>query len=135
MRRALLRGLFDRKFALLVLDKLQDLILPETPELRPGAPCINWRVRHFIVTLRRGCLRLSATESLHRFNPDPPEEFEQESERGNRAESLGATVQFIVNDGNGENEETDSTMLAGQEHSNAVPFPSSLLLLGDTNQD
>ena len=41
-----------------------------------------------------------------------PEEFEQQSERGNSADSLGATVQFIVNDGNGENEERASTFCA-----------------------
>jgi putative transposase len=34
-----------------------------------------------------------------------PEEFEQQSEQGHRAESLDATVEFNVNDGNGENEE------------------------------
>ena len=38
----------------------------------------------------------------------PPEEFEQQSERGHPANTLGATVQFIVNDGNGENEERAS---------------------------
>jgi putative transposase len=35
----------------------------------------------------------------------PPEEFEQQSEREHPADTLGATVQFIAKDGNGENEE------------------------------
>jgi putative transposase len=63
-----------------------------------------------------------------------PEEFEQQSERGNPAESLGATAQFIGNDGNdgnGENEERISTELSGEGDSNAVPFPRPQPLLGD----
>ncbi len=63
-----------------------------------------------------------------------PEEFEQQSERGDSAEPLGATVQFIVNDGNGENEERVSTELSGGEDSNAVLFPGPLLLLGDATK-
>lgn len=61
----------------------------------------------------------------------PPEEFERQSEQGHRAESLGATVQFIVNDGNGENEERISTELSGEGDSNTVPFPRPQPLLGD----
>jgi hypothetical protein len=52
-----------------------------------------------------------------------PGEFEQQSEQRHRAESLGATVHFIVTDGNGENEERASTRLSGDGGSNAVPFP------------
>jgi transposase-like protein len=36
----------------------------------------------------------------------PPEEFEQQSERGHSADSLGATVQFSVNDENAERAST-----------------------------
>jgi hypothetical protein len=64
-----------------------------------------------------------------------PEEFERESGRTNSADSLGATVEFVVDDENSENEERDSTKLSGEEDSNAVLFPRPLLLLGDTNQD
>ena len=64
-----------------------------------------------------------------------PEEFERESGRTNSADSSSATVEFVVDDENSENEERDSTKLAGEEDSNAVLFPRSLLLLGDTNQD
>ena len=60
-----------------------------------------------------------------------PEEFEQRSERENQAGSLGASVQFIVNDGNGENEERISPELSGEGDSNAVPFPRPQPLLGD----
>jgi hypothetical protein len=43
-------------------------------------------------------------------------------------------VQFIVNDGNGENEERASTGLSGEEVSNAVLFPGPLLLLRDAKK-
>jgi hypothetical protein len=56
-----------------------------------------------------------------------PEEFEQQSERGHPADTLGATVRFIVNHGNAENEERASTGLSGEGDSNAVPFPRPLL--------
>jgi hypothetical protein len=53
----------------------------------------------------------------------PPEEFEQQSERRNPAESLGATVQFIVNDGNSENEKRISTELSGEGTQTPSPSP------------
>ena len=53
-----------------------------------------------------------------------PEEFEQQSERGHSADSLGATVQFIVDDGNGENEQRASTGLSGE---GTHPSPSPAL--------
>jgi hypothetical protein len=61
----------------------------------------------------------------------PPEEFEQQNERGHSQDSLGATVRFSVNDGNGENEERASKGLSGEGDSNAVPFPRPQPLLGD----
>ena len=63
-----------------------------------------------------------------------PEEFEQQSGRGNSADSPGATVEFVVNDGNGENKERVSKGRAGEEDSNAVLFPSPLLLLKDATK-
>ena len=60
-----------------------------------------------------------------------PEEFEQQSERGHAADSRGATVQFIVNDGNSENESGFLQGYSGEGDSNAVPFPRLQPLLGD----
>jgi hypothetical protein len=74
---------------------------------------------------------LSATESLHRFNPGSPEEFEKVSGHEDSTDSLGATVEFVVNSENTENEERISTELSGEAHLNAVPFPRLQLLLGD----
>jgi len=52
-----------------------------------------------------------------------PEEFERQSERGNSADSPGATVEFVVHNENSEDED-----------SNAVLFPSPLLLLEDATK-
>ncbi len=49
----------------------------------------------------------------------------------NSADSAGATVESVVNDGNGENKEGASKVLSGEEDSNAVLFPRPLVLLGD----
>jgi putative transposase len=53
-----------------------------------------------------------------------PEEFEQQSERGHAADSRGATVQFIVNDGNSENEEWISTGGKGTQTPSPSPDPN-----------
>jgi len=58
-----------------------------------------------------------------------PEEFERESGRTNSADSSGATVEFVVDNENSENQERDSKKLSGEEDSNAVLFPRPLLLL------
>jgi hypothetical protein len=47
------------------------------------------------------------------------------------ANSAGATVEFVVNDGNGENKERASKELSREEDRNAVLFPRPLVLLGD----
>jgi hypothetical protein len=52
----------------------------------------------------------------------------------NSANSAGATVEFVVNDGNGENKERASKELSGEEDSNAVLFPRPLVLLGDATK-
>jgi putative transposase len=62
-----------------------------------------------------------------------PEEFERQSAE-NSADSLGATVEFVVNSGNNENEKRIATELSGEEDSNAVLFPRPLLLLGDATK-
>jgi hypothetical protein len=43
-------------------------------------------------------------------------------------------VEFVVDNENSENQERDSTKLAGDEDSNAVLFPRPLLLLGDATK-
>ena len=61
-----------------------------------------------------------------------PEEFENQSEWAERAESLCATMRFGVNaDENVENGEWASIGLSGEGDSNAVPFPRPQPLLGD----
>ncbi len=52
----------------------------------------------------------------------------------NSADSAGATVESVVNDGNGENKEGASKVLSGEEDSNAVLFPRPLVLLGDATE-
>src|ERR1700751_3155129 len=59
-----------------------------------------------------------------------PEEFERQSAE-NSADSLGATVEFVVNSENNENEKRIATELSGEEDSNAVLFPRPLSLLAD----
>jgi hypothetical protein len=63
----------------------------------------------------------------------PPEEFERQNQRAN-GDARSASVEFVVNDENGENEEQASTALAGEEDSNAVLFPRPLLLLEDATK-
>ena len=63
-----------------------------------------------------------------------PEEFEQQSKRENSADALGATVEFVVHNGNKENQERISPQVCGAEDSNAVLFPGPLLLLGDATK-
>jgi hypothetical protein len=64
-----------------------------------------------------------------------PEEFERDIARENAPHFAGATVEFVVHDGNNENQERDATELSGDEDSNAVLFPSPLLLLQDATKD
>ena len=52
-----------------------------------------------------------------------PEEFERESGRTNSADSSSATVEFVVDDENGENEERISTDLSGEGDSTPSPSP------------
>ena len=63
-----------------------------------------------------------------------PEEFEQQSKRENSADALGATVEFVVHNGNKENQERISPQVCGAEDSNAVLFPGPLPLLGDATK-
>jgi putative transposase len=122
---------------------------------RPANPYDNASCESFIKTLKREEIYANKYDNLEHLRAHieefieeyynrqrlhsalgyrSPEEFEQQSERGNSADSPGATVQFVVNDANGENEEKVSTELSGEEDSNAVLFPRPLLLLGDTTE-
>src|SRR6266852_1933717 len=119
---------------------------------RPANPYDNASCESFMKTLKREELYANRYNNLEQLRTNieefieeyynrqrlhsalgyrPPEEFEQQSERGHPADSRGATVQFIVNDGNGENEERASKGLSGEGDSNAVPFPRPQPLLGD----
>jgi putative transposase len=122
---------------------------------RPANPYDNASCESFIKTLKREEIYANKYDNLEHLRAHieefideyynrqrlhsalgyrSPEEFEQQSERGNSADSPGATVQFVVNEANEENEEKVSTELSGEEDSNAVLFPKPLLLLGDTTK-
>ena len=121
---------------------------------RPANPYDNASCESFIKTLKREEIYANRYDHLEQLRANiegfieeyynrqrlhsalgyrSPEEFEQ-TKRGDSANSPGATVQFIVNDGNSENEERASTELSGDEDSNAVLFPRPLLLLGDASK-
>jgi transposase InsO family protein len=123
---------------------------------RPANPYDNASCESFMKTLKREEIYANRYENLEHLRTNieefieqyynrqrlhsalgyrSPEEFERESGRTNSSDSSSATVEFVVDDENSENEERDSTKLAGEEDSNAVLFPRLLLLLGDTNQD
>jgi putative transposase len=122
---------------------------------RPANPYDNASCESFIKTLKREEIYANKYDDLAQLRANieefieeyynrqrlhsalgyrSPEEFEQQRERENSADSTGATVHFIVNDGNSENEEKASTGLSGEEDSNAVLFPRPLLLLGDARK-
>jgi putative transposase len=122
---------------------------------RPANPYDNASCESFIKTLKREEIYANKYDDLAQLRANieefieeyynrqrlhsalgyrSPEEFEQQRERQNSADSTGATVHFIVNDGNSENEEKTSTGLSGEEDSNAVLFPRPLLLLGDARK-
>ena len=123
---------------------------------RPANPYDNASCESFMKTLKREEIYANRYENLEHLRTNieefieqyynrqrlhsalgyrSPEEFERESGRTNSAGVQGATVEFVVDDENSENEERDSTKLSEEEDSNAVLFPRPLLLLGDTNQD
>jgi putative transposase len=123
---------------------------------RPANPYDNASCESFMKTLKREEIYANRYENLEHLRTNieefieqyynrqrlhsalgyrSPEEFERESGGTNSADSSGATVEFVVDDENSENEERDFTKLSGEEDSTAVLFPRPLLLLGDTNQD
>jgi len=122
---------------------------------RPANPYDNASCESFMKTLKREEIYTNRYDTLEQLRTNieefvdeyynrqrlhsalgyrSPDEFEQQSDRKNPTGSLGATVQFVVNDGNGGNEERASTGLSGEEDSNAVLFPRPLLLLRDATK-
>jgi putative transposase len=98
---------------------------------RPANPYDNASCESFMKTLKQDEEYYNRQRLDSALGYRPPEEFEQQSERGHSTGSLGATLQFIVNDGNHENEERASKGLSGEGDSNAIPFPRPRPLLGD----
>ena len=110
---------------------------------RPANPYDNASCESFMKTLKREEIYANRYDNLEHLRTNikefieqyynrqrlhsalgyrSPEEFERESGRTNSADSSSATVEFVVDDENSENEERDSTKLAGEEDSNAVLF-------------
>ena len=122
---------------------------------RPANPYDNASCESFMKTLKREEIYANRYDNLEHLRTNieefieqyynrqrlhsalgyqSPEEFERQSESGNSADSLGATVQFVVNDRNSENETRVCKKCAGEEDSNAVLFPRPLLLLEDATK-
>jgi putative transposase len=110
---------------------------------RPANPYDNASCESFMKTLKREEIYANRYENLEHLRTNieefieqyynrqrlhsalgyrSPEEFERESGRTNSADSSGATVEFVVDDENSENEERDSTKLSGAGHSSPDPF-------------
>jgi len=123
---------------------------------RPANPYDNASCESFIKTLKREEIYANKYDNLEHLRGNieefieqyynrrrlhsalgyrAPEEFERQSRPGNSADSPGATVEFVVHDGNSENQERSSTELSGDEDSTAVLFPRPLLLLPDATKD
>jgi putative transposase len=121
---------------------------------RPANPYDNASCESFMKTLKREEIYANRYENVEQLRTNiegfieqyynrqrlhsalgyrSPEEFERESGR-TTGDSSGATVEFVVDDENNENEERDSKKLAGDEDSNAVLFPRPLLLLEDATK-
>ena len=122
---------------------------------RPANPYDNASCESFMKTLKREEIYANRYENLEQLRTNieefidqyynqqrlhsalgyrSPEEFERENGQTNSAGSQGATVEFVVDDENSENEERGSKKLAGDKDSNAVLFPRPLLLLEDATK-
>jgi Integrase core domain len=122
---------------------------------RPANPYDNASCESFMKTLKREEIYANRYDNLEHLRANieefieqyynrqrlhsalgykSPEEFERETAQGNWADSSGATVEFVVHDGNNESQERDATELSGDEDSNAVLFPRPLLLLQDATK-
>ena len=123
---------------------------------RPANPYDNASCESFIKTLKREeiyahryenleDLRANIEEFIERYynrqrlhsalGYRSPEEFERQTAQDSSATFPGATVEFVVNDGNSENQQRVSPEVSGDEDSNTVLFPGPLLLLQDATSD
>ena len=123
---------------------------------RPANPYDNASCESFMKTLKREeiyanqydnleHLRANIAEFIERYynrrrlhsalGYRSPEEFERQIAQENSADSLAATVEFVVNNGNKENQERVSPRVSGEGDSIAVLFPRPLLLLQDATKD
>jgi len=122
---------------------------------RPANPYDNASCESFIKTLKREEIYANRYDNLEQLRANieefleqyynrgrlhsalgyrSPEEFERKSVQENPANFSGATVTFVVNDENSENQERVSPGVSGDEDSNAVLFPRPLLLLRDATR-
>jgi transposase InsO family protein len=119
---------------------------------RPANPYDNASCESFMKTLKREeiyahrydnleHLRANIEEFIERYynrqrfhsalGYRSPDEFEQQAV-DRPTKSLGASVEFVVHNEPTDNQERSTPKLSGDEDSNAVLFPSPLLLLADT---
>jgi transposase InsO family protein len=117
---------------------------------RPANPYDNASCESFMKTLKREEIYANRYDNLEHLRANieefieqyynrqrlhsalgyrSPEEFEQQIAQGTSADAAGATVKFVVNDGNGENQGRVSPGVSGDKDSTAVLFPGPLLLL------
>ena len=122
---------------------------------RPANPYDNASCESFIKTLKREEIYANRYDNLEQLRANieefleqyynrrrlhsalgyrSPEEFERKSAQENPANFSSATVTFVVNDENSENQERVSPGVSGDEDSNAVLFPRPLLLLRDATR-
>jgi transposase InsO family protein len=122
---------------------------------RPANPYDNASCESFIKTLKREEIYANRYDNLEQLRANieefleqyynrgrlhsalgyrSPEEFERKSVQENPANFSSATVTFVVNDENSENQERVSPGVSGDEDSNAVLFPRPLLLLRDATR-
>ena len=122
---------------------------------RPANPYDNASCESFIKTLKREEIYANRYDNLEQLRANieefleqyynrgrlhsalgyrSPEDFERKSVQENPANFSGATVTFVVNDENSENQERVSPGVSGDEDSNAVLFPRPLLLLRDATR-
>jgi len=122
---------------------------------RPANPYDNASCESFMKTLKREEIYANRYDNLEHLRANieefieqyynrqrlhsalgyrSPEEFERQIGREHLADSPGAILEFVVNDGNSENEERVSPKLSGEEDSNAALFPRPLLPLQDATK-
>jgi Integrase core domain len=113
---------------------LPRVVLPRATDRTKHVPTKYDGLEHLRTNIEEFIEQYYNRERLHSaLGYRSPEEFERES-GPDSADSPGATVEFVVNSGNNENEKRFSTELSGDEDSNAVLFPRPLLLATRCNE-